>query len=70
MLSGEVVRFVESDRLPSYSESTLDIEVPYNGEWKEVASCSIRNDFSEDTRVAEIAIGMDRLVEMYSKKGV
>jgi glycyl-tRNA synthetase len=68
MLSGEVIRFVESDRLPSYSESTLDIEVPYNGEWKEVASCSIRTDFSEDTRVAEIAIGMDRLVEMYSKK--
>lgn len=68
MLSGEVTRFIESDRLPAYSESTLDIEVPYNGEWKEVASCSIRTDFSEDTRVAEIAIGMDRLIEMYSKK--
>ena len=60
-------RVIPSDRLPSYSESTLDIEVPYRNDWKEVASCSIRNDFSEDTRVCEIAIGMDRLVEIYSQ---
>lgn len=72
-VSKEISRFlmlntrqVESDRLPSYSESTLDIEVPYNGEWKEVASCSIRNDFSENTRVCEIAIGIDRLTEIYA----
>lgn len=67
-LSGEAYRVAESDRLPSYSESTLDIEVPYNGDWKEIASCSIRTDFSEDTRVCEIAIGIDRLVEIYSQK--
>ena len=54
-------RVIESDRLPSYSESTLDIEVKYNDEWKEVASCSIRKDYSEDTRVCEIAIGLDRI---------
>lgn len=62
------VRVVESDRLPSYSESTLDIEVEFRGDWKEVASCSIRKDFSEDTRVCEIAIGLDRLVEIYNER--
>jgi glycyl-tRNA synthetase len=65
-LFGESVRHVESDRLPAYSDSTLDIEVTFKNDWKEVASCSIRNDFSEDTRVAEIAIGLDRLVEINS----
>lgn len=67
-LSGEKIRFVESDRLPSYSESTLDIEVPFRNEWKEVASCSIRTDFSEDTRVCEIAIGLDRLIEIHNER--
>jgi glycyl-tRNA synthetase len=66
-LFGESYRHVESDRLPSYSESTLDIEMPYRGDWKEVASCSIRTDYSEDTRVAEIAIGMDRLIEIHNE---
>jgi glycyl-tRNA synthetase len=55
-------RVVESDRLPLYSDSTLDIEVYLNNEWREIASCSIRNDFSENTKVAEIAIGLDRVV--------
>jgi glycyl-tRNA synthetase len=67
-LFGEVIRNVESDRLPAYSESTLDIEVPFRNDWKEVASCSIRTDFSEDTRVAEIAIGMDRLIEIHNER--
>jgi glycyl-tRNA synthetase len=67
-LHGSVVRLVESDRLPAYSESTLDIEVPFKDDWKEIASCSIRTDFSEDTRVAEIAIGLDRLVEIYNER--
>lgn len=55
---------LESDRLPSYSESTIDIEAwhPSRNEWREVASCSIRTDFSDDTRVVEIAIGLDRIV--------
>jgi glycyl-tRNA synthetase len=65
-LFGEKIRYIKSDRLPSYSESTLDIEVPFKDEWKEVASCSIRTDFSEDTRVAEIAIGLDRLIEIHN----
>lgn len=65
-LHGEKVRHVESDRLPAYSESTLDIEVPFRDDWKEVASCSIRTDFSEDTRVCEIAIGLDRLIEIHN----
>ena len=61
-----VIRVVDSDRLPSYSESTVDIEVQYEDRWFEVASCSIRTDFNEHTRVAEIAIGLDRLVELYA----
>lgn len=56
------VRIVESDRLPSYSESTLDIEALHGDVWREMASVSIRNDFSEDTKVLEIAIGLDRVV--------
>jgi hypothetical protein len=56
---------VPSDRLPPYSESTLDIEV--NG--REVASCSIRTDYSEETRVCEIAFGLDRIVHFASKWG-
>jgi glycyl-tRNA synthetase len=67
-LHGEVIRHVESDRLPAYSESTLDIEVPFRDDWKEVASCSIRTDFSDDTRVCEIAIGLDRLVEIHNER--
>jgi glycyl-tRNA synthetase len=58
------IRIVESDRLPSYSESTLDIEVEFRGNWKEVASCSIRNDYANQTKVCEIAFGLDRLVEI------
>jgi hypothetical protein len=57
-------RTIASDRLPSYSESTIDIEVPHNFLDREVASCSIRTDYSENTRVVEIAIGLDRLVEI------
>ena len=56
------VRQVESDRLPSYSESTLDLEVEQDeGVWREMASCSIRTDFAADVRVCEIAIGLDRV---------
>lgn len=55
------VRVIPSDSLPRYSESTLDIEVYYNFKWREIASCSIRTDFSADTRVCEIAFGLDRI---------
>lgn len=60
-------RVVNSDRLPSYSQSTLDIEVNYNNVWYEVASCSIRTDYPEkvkNTIVCEIAIGLDRIVTL------
>lgn len=64
LFTGSEVRVVESDRLPSYSESTLDIEVLYGGRWTEVASCSIRTDYSDDARVCEVAFGLDRIVEI------
>jgi len=57
-------RIVASDRLPAYSESTYDIEVNQEGAWREIASCSIRNDFSNDTKVCEIAIGLDRVATL------
>lgn len=62
--TGREVRINESDRLPSYSESTKDIEVMHNGEWREMASCSIRNDFQDKTKVCEIAIGLDRVATL------
>jgi glycyl-tRNA synthetase len=62
----DTVNIVESDRLPSYSNSTLDIEVPYKNKLKEIASISIRNDYSNETYVLEIAIGLDRMLEIYS----
>lgn len=62
--TGVGTRIVESDRLPAYSESTLDIEADHNGKWREMASCSIRTDFREDTRVCEIAIGLDRVATL------
>ena len=62
--TGKPVRIVNSDRLPAYSKSTLDIEVFWNGVWKEVASCSIRTDFSPETLVCEIAFGLCRIVEV------
>lgn len=56
-------RIIESDRLPSYSQSTLDIEVRHRGDWREVASISIRTDF-EPFRNLEIAVGLDRIVSI------
>jgi glycyl-tRNA synthetase len=63
-LTGNLSRTVESDRLPSYSQSTLDIELEFNGRWTEAASCSIRTDYGEGMLVFEMAIGLDRVVEM------
>ncbi|MBK8189041.1 MAG: hypothetical protein IPK79_01145 [Vampirovibrionales bacterium] len=56
--TGRPIRVVESERLPAYSTSTLDIEV----DGREMASCSIRTDFSDGALVCEIAIGLDRVV--------
>lgn len=56
-------RTIESDRLPSYSTSTIDVEVEWNGDWKEMASISTRTDFLKaDTTVLEVAVGLDRLL--------
>ena len=63
-------RLVVSDRLPSYSEKTWDIEVWNSEKWMEVASISVRNDFPEPAvfknksiacKVLEIATSPDRL---------
>lgn len=68
-------RIIESDRLPSYSSKTMDIEVFNNNRWMEISSISKRHDFDEIARIThknkviekniivlEIAIGLDRLV--------
>ena len=68
-------RVIPSDRLPSYSEITMDVEV-YNGDkYMEVCSISRRTDFptkakfqtkkglvEKDLMVLEIAIGLDRVI--------
>lgn len=71
-------RLVESDRLPSYSKKTFDVEVSYAGKWMEVASISLRTDFPGKAKftgkggvvekgllVVEVAIGLDRCVYNY-----
>jgi glycyl-tRNA synthetase len=72
---GLATRIIPSDRLPSYSQITSDVEV-YNGDkWMEVCSISRRTDFpskfryqakteikEKDLVVVEIAIGLDRCV--------
>jgi glycyl-tRNA synthetase len=69
-------RLVESDRLPDYAETTMDVEMWNQDKWMEVCSISRRTDFpgtassktrtgeavERDILVLEIAIGLDRLV--------
>jgi glycyl-tRNA synthetase len=62
--TGAETRVVPSDRIPAYSESTLDIEAMHDGRWREMASCSIRTDYADDMRVCEIAIGLDRVATL------
>ncbi len=66
-------RIVPSDRLPSYSERTDDVEMIWKKSFKEVCSVSTRTDFSVpknsvEYRVLEVAVGMDRLVCMAEGK--
>jgi glycyl-tRNA synthetase len=75
-ISGLPARIVESDRLPSYSLCTMDIEVNTGERWMEVCSISKRTDFPVPFRyqnkkkefvevqvfVLEIAVGLDRLI--------
>ena len=63
------VRIVPSDRLPAYSERTDDVEIQQSsGRWTEVSSVSTRTDF-EGARVLEIAVGLDRIVEIAHETG-
>lgn len=68
-------RIVPSDRLPSYSKTTMDVEVWNGDKWMEVCSISLRTDFPDKARfqgkngliekdllVAEVAIGLDRII--------
>lgn len=72
---GRPARVVESDRLPSYSRKTMDIEVELPHKWMEMASISLRTDFpgvftyttgkgsfTKNILVLEVAIGLDRCV--------
>jgi glycyl-tRNA synthetase len=71
-------RIIPSDRLPSYSQITSDVEVDNGDKWMEVCSISRRTDFPDklrfitkkgviekDALVLEIAIGLDRCVYNY-----
>lgn len=68
LITGLPSRVVASDRLPAYSEKTVDVEVEFNGHWREMCSISKRTDFSDGVYVLEVAVGLDRLV--YVVKGV
>lgn len=66
-------RIVESDRLPSYSTKTFDVEILTPHKWLEVCSISERTDFKKkfnnnttSCKVVEIAFGLDRLISLLS----
>jgi glycyl-tRNA synthetase len=72
-------RVIESDRLPSYSQITMDVEIDNGDKWMEVCSISRRTDFPQtlvfptkkgnvekEALVLEIAIGLDRCVYCYN----
>lgn len=74
---GKETRIVKSDRLPNYSEITMDIECCIGDRWMELCSISRRTDFEtkakftvkkknetveKGVKVLEIAIGLDRCV--------
>lgn len=75
---GKPARIVESDRLPSYSLRTMDIEIDNGDKWMEICSISKRTDFPQKIKfnvkngtvekemlVLEIAIGLDRCIYNY-----
>jgi len=55
-------RMVLSDRLPDYSEKTVDIE--HSESTMELCSISLRKDF-EGAKVLEVAVGTDRVVTKF-----
>ncbi len=44
-------RIVLSDRLPAYSLKTMDVEVWNDDKWMEIASISLRKDFTYEPRI-------------------
>lgn len=74
-------RVVPSDRLPAYSQVTMDVEVDNGDKWMELASISRRKDFPQTVRVGskggeerevdilvlEVAIGLDRCVHAWNQ---
>ena len=79
---GLPTRIVESDRLPSYSLRTMDVEVNNGDKWMELCSISKRTDFPDkarfetkkgivekDLEVLEVAIGLCRCVYNFEQKG-
>lgn len=79
---GLPTRIVESDRLPSYSLKTMDVEVNNGDKWMEVSSISLRKDFTAKAKfltknkgeversvlVVEVAIGLDRCVYNFQQR--
>ena len=74
-------RIVKSDRLPSYSEVTMDVEADNGDKWMEICSVSRRNDFPQkakfttkkgvvekELKVLEIAIGLDRCIYNFNQR--
>ncbi len=55
-------RMVLSDRLPDYSDETVDIE--HAESTMELCSISKRKDF-EGAKVLEVAVGTDRVVSKF-----
>lgn len=72
-LTGRLATTIQSDRLPAYSTSTVDIMCAGLGDsWFEIASTSQRTDFPQvpgypPMKVFEIAFGMDRLVALTTR---
>ena len=65
-------RLVESDRLPDYSEITMDVEARTPFKWLEICSISRRKDFpiafnNKELKVLEIALGLCRLVHVFTE---
>ena len=68
-LLGTPTRVVDSDRLPAYSEKTVDIEAKTPHKWLEVCSVSKRTDVpfewsGRQLRNTEFAFGLDRLTHV------
>lgn len=67
LLTYTPARIVASDRLPEYSLETNDVEIEYNGRWTEMCSISTRKDFADDVLCLEVAVGLDRLTEVWRR---